>query len=537
MDCPICESNLMEKRGLDPSVKAKIDAEEATPAKWVCLNKKCIRYQTMEVSAPGGGGELNCEICDQPMTKVDDSWKPTPVESGPIDWSEAGAVSQPVTSEGKFASKGEYVVMRRPNIEKGRFNTLAEAKSAAAVLAREYSPSQGAMRWRSGVGIRSPGHPQHGKEVYESDSDFFVVLEPAREEMQSSSSLASSGGVGDIRIVQLELTEADVQALYDAGTIDDLRTPLGKELNWESTPSYGIKSNPIIQGSPTWGALMAIGGDRFTRHDVTGNYVFAKTNAPPSYDMGSTITIGETTGGSRGEPWREVAILKDDEDWHRQRYFSGMYGYERLEHSNQGQTRPTLRLVATAPESPVSESIFWTVFPGPQGTFGSLEEAKAAWVAAGEPRGQVGNSVWATESQGAETLRTVTLAPALTETEQYRLAKAAQSEAPAYGPEENMDRASVIKRIRAGLKQRSGKEWSVTGGTGTAYGWLEISAPPRRRLEHGQLTPEDAKELKELLNETAMPPYSVPASHDHYREYIDRAWGRTPRVHGKQYWD
>jgi len=44
-----------------------------------------------------------------------------------------------------------------------------------------------------------------------------------------------------------------------------------------------------------------------------------------------------------------------------------------------------------------------------------------------------------------------------------------------------IDRATAIKKIKAALERRSGKTWSVTGGRGTAYGWLSINAPPARR--------------------------------------------------------
>ena len=47
--------------------------------------------------------------------------------------------------------------------------------------------------------------------------------------------------------------------------------------------------------------------------------------------------------------------------------------------------------------------------------------------------------------------------------------------------DEDLSRAAVIARIKRGLESRSGKRWSVTGGTGTAYGWLHIDAPPARR--------------------------------------------------------
>lgn len=45
----------------------------------------------------------------------------------------------------------------------------------------------------------------------------------------------------------------------------------------------------------------------------------------------------------------------------------------------------------------------------------------------------------------------------------------------------DLDRDATIKRIRAALKKRSGKDWSIKGGSGTAWGWIEIDAPPRRR--------------------------------------------------------
>jgi hypothetical protein len=100
-----------------------------------------------------------------------------------------------------------------------------------------------------------------------------------------------------------------------------------------------------------------------------------------------------------------------------------------------------------------------------------------------------------------------------------------------------MDRNTAIKRIRAGLKRRSGKPWSVKGGTGTAWGWLKIGIPPARRnpdtddVEYG--------ELAGLLGISR--PYvgieSVPAATDYYDEYVARAEGRTPERYGHQYWD
>lgn len=47
-----------------------------------------------------------------------------------------------------------------------------------------------------------------------------------------------------------------------------------------------------------------------------------------------------------------------------------------------------------------------------------------------------------------------------------------------------MTRDETIKAIKAALKKRSGKDWSVTGGRGTAWGWIAITAPPKRRTWH-----------------------------------------------------
>lgn len=46
---------------------------------------------------------------------------------------------------------------------------------------------------------------------------------------------------------------------------------------------------------------------------------------------------------------------------------------------------------------------------------------------------------------------------------------------------EDITRDSAISTIRAALRRRSGKAWSVTGGRGTAWGWITIEAPPARR--------------------------------------------------------
>ena len=127
------------------------------------------------------------------------------------------------------------------------------------------------------------------------------------------------------------------------------------------------------------------------------------------------------------------------------------------------------------------------------------------------------------------------------------------------------DRDVVIKTIRTNLRRRSGKDWSVKGGRGTAWGWIEIDAPPRRctwtfvdvtgerdefgnqrdeevndpSRRYGHMSPDDRKELARLLGlETVhFQGVSIPASTDYRREYVARSAGETPDVLGTPYWD
>lgn len=102
-----------------------------------------------------------------------------------------------------------------------------------------------------------------------------------------------------------------------------------------------------------------------------------------------------------------------------------------------------------------------------------------------------------------------------------------------------MDRNQVISEIRTALRRRSGRAWSVTGGRGTAYGWITISAPPARRVQSDYMSERDRRELGELLalGFVHQQGVSVPASSDYYQEHIDRANGRAPSVTGRPYWD
>lgn len=106
---------------------------------------------------------------------------------------------------------------------------------------------------------------------------------------------------------------------------------------------------------------------------------------------------------------------------------------------------------------------------------------------------------------------------------------------------EQLTRDEAIARIRKGLKDRSGRAWSVTGGRGTAWGWIHIRATKKYAANQwGDLTEFDQKLLAKVLG-LSQPCHhqgeSIPSGSDYWREYIDRAEGREPRVCGRQYWD
>lgn len=137
------------------------------------------------------------------------------------------------------------------------------------------------------------------------------------------------------------------------------------------------------------------------------------------------------------------------------------------------------------------------------------------------------------------------------------------------GEATSIDRDDAIKLIREALKKRSGKAWSVTGGRGTAWGWITIQAPPARRVAHmpnpayhcdnpepgavrdfeiaadekhgAWYTSEaDCFELAQLLDlsrPTHCQGVSIAASSEYRREYIARARGLEPTFHATPYWD
>lgn len=101
------------------------------------------------------------------------------------------------------------------------------------------------------------------------------------------------------------------------------------------------------------------------------------------------------------------------------------------------------------------------------------------------------------------------------------------------------DRDPAIARIRRGLRERTGRSWSVTGGRGTAWGWITVTAPPARRPDGYTMTEEDRRILADALGLESVhwQGVSIPAGHDYRQEYVDRAEGRPPSRFGEPYWD
>lgn len=112
-----------------------------------------------------------------------------------------------------------------------------------------------------------------------------------------------------------------------------------------------------------------------------------------------------------------------------------------------------------------------------------------------------------------------------------------------------IDRNDAIVLIREALKRRSGKTWSVTGGSGTAWGWIRIMSPPMRRVSsdgtpqpgrNWYMTAEDCAELGELLGlgePVHIQGESIPAASDYRRAYIARARGLEVIGDAQPYWD
>lgn len=45
-----------------------------------------------------------------------------------------------------------------------------------------------------------------------------------------------------------------------------------------------------------------------------------------------------------------------------------------------------------------------------------------------------------------------------------------------------IERKDAVRRIKAALKRKTSKTWSVHGDRGTAWGWITVEAPKSRRV-------------------------------------------------------
>lgn len=108
-------------------------------------------------------------------------------------------------------------------------------------------------------------------------------------------------------------------------------------------------------------------------------------------------------------------------------------------------------------------------------------------------------------------------------------------------------RDEAITRIREGLKRRTGHTWSVTGGRGTAWGWIHVATPPSHGPKHGrhrgELSTGERVALSRILGyapgegTVGHQGWSIPGSSAYYRDAIKRAERGLSDETPKPYWD
>lgn len=95
-------------------------------------------------------------------------------------------------------------------------------------------------------------------------------------------------------------------------------------------------------------------------------------------------------------------------------------------------------------------------------------------------------------------------------------------------------RDQVIAELKKLLKARTGRTWSVTGGRGTSWGWITITAPPKRRDGY-QLNDEDRADLDAIFGRGGNS-HSVADSVDYRLQALRQAAG-LDFVVAQPYWD
>lgn len=119
----------------------------------------------------------------------------------------------------------------------------------------------------------------------------------------------------------------------------------------------------------------------------------------------------------------------------------------------------------------------------------------------------------------------------------------AQADCAPQRPADDRDftRDEAITAIRAALRERTGRPWTVTGGRGTGWGWITLHAPPKRRGRFDYMGDDDRTVLAEALGLTladvGQQGVVIPAQGDYRCEYVDRARGVTPITLGRPGWD
>lgn len=127
----------------------------------------------------------------------------------------------------------------------------------------------------------------------------------------------------------------------------------------------------------------------------------------------------------------------------------------------------------------------------------------------------------------------------------------------------NPDRDETIRRVRSALRRRSGRAWSVTGGRGTAWGWITVDAPPAARTAVwvkypnapdypesyfetdtrepgcGHAPEHLRRELAALLglDNVHIQGWTIPAGSDYRRDAIKRAETGSSDENPTPYWD
>lgn len=98
-------------------------------------------------------------------------------------------------------------------------------------------------------------------------------------------------------------------------------------------------------------------------------------------------------------------------------------------------------------------------------------------------------------------------------------------------------RDEAVAEIKALLKARTGRSWSVRGGRGTAWGWIFVTDLPRNRVV-GAMTDDARRVLAEAfgLDDVHYQGISIPDSSAHRREYVSRLKGE-PFTVAAAYWD